>query len=595
MSEAAIKEGEAINYVLEGIDPAVKEGVLTAIEFYGKEKSENGNKIEDVIKVNKLRTAFNTLVSALITTRMNDLNKQQRLFLCSGAIGDVVEINGNKINLLDSGLYAELLEKFEKRDDLSPFSNFIYSTLDKMRALAEGKLEIIDTSGKKKRKKTEDIRDPKKVKAELEWKRNDALKAGANLIRTLGSNVDKMMQLDATKLKTLKLNYDALDKYFALLAKGERIAPDEKKLRDALAMRSDGMTKLLADFSKLYAEAFTRSVEGIEGIKAKIDDLKDIDSDLSRVLDVVADSESRVFDTYKADHIEILKKDISIINSFIVSASEKASNRVPYSGARILLNSQIPDMATAMTNYFCTPSNVIESFKKVLGIHINAFPLDEDGNFIIPPILIEPIRNYVDFLEDRFIMGFISGEAGKKGAYVTFTPIDYQVMKAVGMYLAKDPVYDYRGEINEGTFMGDYTGKIEKTAQVKWTGQDKKMNMVMSAELVDAASRDDAVQDYTDFVFNALNGLGPPPKMSKRKINVLLRYATIKSLDNNVRLLLTYCAQSEPTEVRDTILKYTNRNYDVAKEMVRKVVKEDPMVQRTLGNNPEMVIAKIFV
>ena len=81
-------------------------------------------------------------------------------------------------------------------------------------------------------------------------------------------------------------------------------------------------------------------------------------------------------------------------------------------------------------------------------------------------------------------------------------------MKAIGMYLAKDPVYDYRGEINEGTFMGDYTGKIEKTAQVKWTGQDKKMNMVMSAELVDAASRDDAVQDYMDFMFNALNGLG---------------------------------------------------------------------------------------
>jgi len=117
----------------------------------------------------------------------------------------------------------------------------------------------------------------------------------------------------------------------------------------------------------------------------------------------------------------------------------------------------------------------------------------------------------------------------------------------------------------------------------------------MSAELVDAASRDDAVQDYMDFMFNALNGLGPPPKMSKRKINVLLRYATVKSIENNVKLLLTYVAQSEPTEVRDTILKYTNRNYEQSKEMVRACVKEDAMVQRILGNNPEMVIAKIFV
>ena len=44
--------------------------------------------------------------------------------------------------------------------------------------------------------------------------------------------------------------------------------------------------------------------------------------------------------------------------------------------------------------------------------------------------------------------------------------------------------------------------------------------------------------------------------MSKRKINVLLRYATVKNIENNVKLLLTYVAQSEPTEVRDTILKY---------------------------------------
>jgi len=594
MSETAIKEGEAINFVLEGVDQTVKDGVMTALEFFGKEKSDNGNKIEDVIKVNKLRTAYNTLITALVTTRLNDLNKQQRLFLATGAIGDSVEIGGNKIQLLDPEIYSQLLDAFEKKDSLSALSQVVFSVPDKMRALAEGNIELIDTTGKKKRKK-EDTRDPKKVKAELEWKKNDALKAGANLLRTLGTNIDKMMQLDANKLKTLKLNFDALDKYMGILAKGERATPEEKKLKSALAMRSDGMAKVLAEFTKMYAETFARSAECVDGIKEKVDTIKELENDLSKVADVVADQSARAFDSFRPEHVEIIKKDISILNSFLVTAAEKASNRVPYSGARILLNSQIIDMPTAMTNYLCTPHNVIESLKKILAIHTNAFPLDEDGNYKIPPILIEPLRNYVDFLEDRFVMGFVSGESGKKGAYVTFTPIDFQVMKAIGMYLAKDPVYDYRGEINEGTFMGDYTGKIEKTAQVKWTGQDKKMNMVMSAELVDAASRDDAVQDYMDFMFNALNGLGPPPKMSKRKINVLLRYATVKNIENNVKLLLTYVAQSEPTEVRDTILKYTNRNYEQSKEMVRVCVKEDAMVQRILGSNPEMVIAKIFV
>ena len=88
----------------------------------------------------------------------------------------------------------------------------------------------------------------------------------------------------------------------------------------------------------------------------------------------------------------------------------------------------------------------MDSLKKICSIHTNAFPKDEDGNYMIPPILIEPIRNYVDFLEDRFIMGFVTGEPGKKGAKVSFSPIDFQIMKAVGMYLAKDPIYDYRGE-----------------------------------------------------------------------------------------------------------------------------------------------------
>jgi hypothetical protein len=163
------------------------------------------------------------------------------------------------------------------------------------------------------------------------------------------------------------------------------------------------------------------------------------------------------------------------------------------------------------------------------------------------------------------------------------------------MYLAKDSVYDYRGEINAGTFMGDYTGIVEKSAQVKWTGADKKMNMVMSSEIVDAASRDDAVDDYMNFYFNALNGLGPPPKMSKRKIGIVLRYTTMKNLETNVKLLLQYVAQSEPTEVRDTIVRYYNRRYDKAKEVVRKIVKEDPVVQRALGSNPEVVISKIFI
>jgi hypothetical protein len=463
-----------------------------------------------------------------------------------------------------------------------------------MKALAEGKIELIDTSGKKKRSKDDKV-DPKKLKAALEWKRNDAVKIGGNTMRTIQPMVEKIAVMDPNRLKSFKMNFDLLSQYFNLLQKGNKLTPEEKRTKETFAPKADPVAKVLIDFTKLYIEIFTRTHEGLLSFKEKIDDIKDKDMELAKASTAVAAEENAVVDSFTNDHTDIIKRDISILGSFIVSAAEKHPNRVPYSGARILLNSQMPDITKANESYICTPQKITDSLKKILAIHTNAFPKDEDGNYVIPPILIEPIRNYCDFLEDRFVMGVVSGESGKKGVNVSFSPIDFQVMRCVGMYLAKDPIFDYRGEINEGTFMGDYTGKIEKTAQVKWTGEQKKMNMVMSAELVDAASREDAVQNYMDFVFNVLNGLGAPQKMSKRKINVLLRYAVINSIENNVRMLLQYCAQSEPTEVRDTIIKYTNHSYDTAKEMVRKIIKEDAVVQRVLGANPDIVIAKIFV
>lgn len=594
MADAVITAtGEAINKVFEGIPADVQQTVLTAIEFFGKEKSDAGNKIEDVVKVNKLRNGFNTLVTTMINERLNKLNRHQMLFLCTGAIADSVEIGGNKVELLDKGVYDALLATFDKKEG-SNLGGVVFSVTEKMKALAEGKIELIDTSGKKKRSKDDKV-DPKKLKAALEWKRNDAVKIGSNTMRTMQPMIEKIAAMDPNRLKSFKMNFDLLCQYFNILQKGGKLTPEEKRARDAFAPKSDPVAKVLIDFTKLYIEIFTRAHEGLAGFKTQIDEIKDKDLELAKAATAVAAEENSAVDSFTNDHTDIIKRDISIINSFIVSAAEKHQNRVPFSGARILLNSQIPDITKANENYICTPQKIVESLKKILAIHTNAFPKDEDGNYVIPPILIEPIRNYCDFLEDRFIMGVVSGESGKKGANVSFSPIDFQVMRCIGMYLAKDPIFDYRGEINEGTFMGDYTGKIEKTAQVKWTGQEKKMNMVMSAELVDAASREDAVQNYMDFVYNVLNGLGAPQKMSKRKINVLLRYATIQSIDNNVRMLLQYVAQSEPTEVRDTILKYTNRSYDAAKDMVRKIIKEDAVVQRVLGTNPDIVIAKIFV
>jgi len=592
-TQTTVKPGEALNNVLEGVSEDIKKIVFDAVEFYGKEKSEAGHKIEDMVKVNKLRNAYNTLVSALLD-KLNKLNKFQRLFLTTGVLADVVEVNGTSVTLLDPGIYSVLFDSFENREK-DALSEAIYTTLDKMKALAEGRIQLIDTSGKRKRTIDNSV-DPKKVKAGLEWKKADSLRSGANLVREISNDFDKLTQLSTEKIKNAKLNYDVIKKYFDLLLKGHRLEPEEKKLKTALKTRIDILSKTLIEFSKMYAEIFGRTNEQMESLKEKIDDVQQKEEEIEQADTMISSEMDRQIDEFGTEHLDTIKRDIIIINNFIVNAAEKNPNRVPYSGSRIVVNSQIPDLERANDSYFCTPQNVENALKKILAIHTNAFPKDEDGRYMIPPIIIEPIRNYVDFLEDRFVMGFISGEPGKKGANVSFSPVDFQVLKAVGMYIAKDSIYNYRGEINEGTFMGDYTGKLEKKAQVKWTGEDKKFNMVISSQLVDAASRDQAVQDYMDFLFNSVNGLGPGPKMSKRRINVLLKYCVIKSVENNVKLLLSYVAQAEPTEARDTILFYTERNYDVAKEMVRKIVKEDQQVQRVFGTtNADFIINRIFV
>jgi hypothetical protein len=142
-----------------------------------------------------------------------------------------------------------------------------------------------------------------------------------------------------------------------------------------------------------------------------------------------------------------------------------------------------------------------------------------------------------------------------------------------------------------GTFIGDYSGKVEKKTQVKWTGSDKKFSMAVSSEVTDGASRGEAVNDYMQFFFAMANGLTPSQKMSRRKIAILLRYCVFESVEHTIALTLLHVAQSEVEEAKITIMKHA-RNADVARELVTKAF-EDPQVARQLGDR-EFFINKLL-
>jgi hypothetical protein len=242
----------------------------------------------------------------------------------------------------------------------------------------------------------------------------------------------------------------------------------------------------------------------------------------------------------------------------------------------------------------CSKENVAASFEKILKIHTNLFAKDHQGKYIIPTIVIEPLRNYVDFYDDRFIMGLISGETSRRGPFVTFSPVDIQVLKLCAQYLTKDNIYDYRGEVKVGTFMGDYVGKIEKNTKVKWTGADKKFTMAVTQSMADTASREDTVNDYVDFMFAIANGIAPNPKISKRKINIMLKYVHFDQVEKNIACILKLVAQTEPEEAKDSILSFSRNNIDKGKDLIGASLKVDPQTAKMFNENPEFAITRVF-
>jgi hypothetical protein len=297
---------------------------------------------------------------------------------------------------------------------------------------------------------------------------------------------------------------------------------------------------------------------------------------------------------FSKDAISSIKSDIDNTNSCTVRAAEAHPLKVPFSASRIMLSKQFTE-GENFNDRICSKENVAASFEKILKIHTNLFAKDFEGKYIVPTIVIEPLRNYVDFFDDRFIMALISGDTVRRGPFITFTPVDIQVLKLCALYLTKDNIYDYRGEVKVGTFMGDYVGKIEKNTKVKWTGSEKKFSMVSTQSMQDTASREDTVNDYVDFMFAIANGVAPNPKISKRKINIMLKYIHFDQVEKNIACILKLIAQTEPGEAKDSILAFTKHNdVDAAKDLIRASLKVDPQTAKMFNDNADFAITRVF-
>jgi hypothetical protein len=589
-------QGMIFNEVMKEVDLEIRKQVEDALIFFANDADQSA--AAEKTRSDKLKTAYTALAMFLISNKLNQLNKYQVTFLCTGAIGDSVEISGSngsqEINLLPKPFYEYL---FNASNELAPekLEFPIYTVLERFEAIAKGDMLAFEIGDERKRALRNSPQDQKRFREDVKRKLNLARMEVITAINQLDIFIGKALDaFSENKTKTLKTNLELMKKVGAAWGHGDDASPQEKAILKAFEFKLGDAATGIAKWSDESKEYLRQIAENAVNTSEKFQVVMKATSDLSKIMGMMtAGTSIKKEILFDAESISNIKKDVDTCASVSIRVSENSPLKVAFSTSRILVRKQFLD-GVAPVQAVCTRQAVMTSLKKALSIHTNLFPKGEDGLYIIPFILIEPLRNFVDFFEDRFIVSFVSGEAERKGPIMTFTPVDMQVLKLCALYLTKDPIYDYRGNIKAGTFMGDYVGRVEKQTKVKWTGQDKKFTLAATQSLEDEASRDDAISDYLDFIVSVSNNIAPSPKLSKRRISTLLKYVLFDKIEKNIASVLKLVSQQEPAEAKETIMFFAKEKPEVAKDMIKSAMAFDPLASKLFSDNPEFAYARIL-
>lgn len=546
---------------------------------------------EEVGKATKLRGAFTVVMEWLLAKRLPELSDAQWLFLSTGSIGAQAPLDRGgsvtQVDLVPKDTYKYLVECRAAKANRPAWSIPILDFEDRVNAIARGEIVGLD-SGSTRRKRPAKPLGADQLKDKVRGRLEIQVAGAKEAIGGVEAQMAAFAQLrDEKMLNTLKLNMEALKKYVLFAGMPGKRSEQERRLVSQVGERASGVMQSYVNLGVQLEKVGRDLTARARALDGKLAEVKNTRGELDKV-EAGQASASAAFDP---DTIAAIRKDEDTLASFCVKGAEGAENKVAFSGARVLVKEQWKDFSGPPSDYLATLPAVMAAIEKISKIHLNVFPRDPDGQFILPPIIIEPVRNYIEFFDDRIVMSFVSGEGYRKGPKFSFNPLEVQVLKACGHYLAKDSLYDYRGEINAGTFMGDYSGRVEKKTSVKWVGDDKKFSMGTSSQVVDSASRGEAVTDYADVVFSLGNGLMPPQKLSRRKLAVLLRYVTIESPERTVALTLMHVAQAETQEAKTTILKH-GRTEEKSRELVAAAF-ADPQVAKTCGDK-DFFLTKLF-
>ncbi len=598
--QAQPAKSEIFEQVMEEVPKEVRSPVEDALFAYNKPSQASS---DDESKSLKLRQAFDALFSYLIENKMNRLNNAQRLFLSTGALGDDVPVLSPQgqtvsVHLLSRENYNKLSTALlQGAASLPAWADTILSLEDKFKFIAMAELEPMELDRGPVRPKKKASEDEAKLRDELIKKRGAALKESQELVQKLTETFKAFQaSIGLDTLKMMRESMDSINSYLEFSTSTQKLTAREMQYKVSLEDKVNSAGTNVAGFGDRMQIISAGFKELGTAIDARISEFRQAMSGLAKIEGgKSSESKRSQFVSFDKDKTKMAKKDHDVISSIIVRGANTSAIRMPFSASRVLLDEHTGKNENPVDECYCTPANVMRALQKITRVHVSLFSMDMQGNPITPPILIEPIRNFVEWYDDRFVMSFVSGDIGRKGPKVSFTSVDMQVARVCGLYLAKDPIYNYRGEQNVGTFMGDYAGQVEKKAAVKWSGENKKMTVVSVGKMVDEAGRDDAVKDYVEFIFAMANDYPIPSKISQRKVNIFFNYVVIESPEKTAGLILRFVLPSQggAGESKGMLFKLAGNSYDEAKKLVTKAF-EDPNVQKQYREGLDVLTTRIF-
>ena len=558
----------------------------------------NGEKVDSPAL---LRKAWFALARWLIQNVGMAMNPQQRAFLLAGAIGDSVTLKNRDgqrvtVDLIPAADYERLLEDLEATGQaclLTPKRRFA--------KLANGEMGALDLNkpGKYKEptqaeKKTVDpevfVNRLKSSMARLNESK-DSLEGG--LREFLGLlQADKLKGIIGTSTE-LK---DLMDKIIQMAANPGALSalnlPRDVEANPAVKSAREMRGNITATLDKLIVA----EQNGLRAMQA----VRDAAAALVKVQEGGAASVT-VEDAVELtpQTARMVESDYNAVNGVMVQLLNNSPQRTPWSASRILLAEHTEKFDDPVAECYATPANLAASIEKIDALHPNCFPHDGAGAPLMPPIVIEPGAGIVQWYDDRFIMSFVCTEQARKGAKLTFTPVDLAVLQMYGQFLARGDLYNYRGERVTGNFIGDYAGEVESKAKIKFTGADKKMTIVSATELKDAAGREDAVKDYVDFLFHIFNGLNLPKRITPRRVATILKYCIIQDHQFSANLVLRHVVNYDNKVARDIITNLADKNDVRIIDYFRNALEEDPQVaakyRRDLKRAVQEVMGREFL